>query len=248
MRTGSFALILALLASPATSSPERIQDYDTCVDLVETAPEDAVRLAGEWVRYGDGGAGARHCYALALVAVGAQSQAVDELLDLAAEETELSAEARVDVLVQAGELLLVLEEPAAAGLAATEALRLMPNARSALALRGAVRVDQGDLEGGVADFNAALATGQPVARFLIRRAAARRILGALVAARDDAVFATEVDDKLPEAWLERGRVEARLGDKPAARMSLLEAIALDRDGETGRQAQLALQRMEVGVN
>ncbi|MEM0988263.1 MAG: hypothetical protein AAGK00_05240 [Pseudomonadota bacterium] len=242
----SFAAVATLVVPAWAAAPDQVRDYDVCIALVENTPDDAVRLAGEWARYG-GGAPARHCYALALIAVGAPSRAVDELLALAAEEPDLSAEARADVLIQAGEMLLDLNELAAAAFAAGEALRLKPSDRDALGLRGAVKAADGDLPGAIQDYDRALAGNQPVALILLRRAAARRLLGTLVAARDDAVFATEVDPGFAEAWLERGRIEARSGNKPAARVSLLQAIDLDREGSTGRQAQLVLQRMEAGL-
>ena len=45
----------------------------------------------------------------------------------------------------------------------------------------------------------------------------------------------------------RGLAEAGLNDRPAARRSFLEAVALDRDGPVGTSAQLALQRMDAGI-
>ena len=72
-------------------------------------------------------------------------------------------------------------------------------------------------------------------------------LGNDIPARDDANFATELAPERAEAWLERGRIETKLGDKTRARGSLLRAIELGRDGKIGRAAQLALQRMEAGI-
>lgn len=247
MRAVKTALVLGVLGGlAAPAGAQTVTDYDDCIALVATDAGAAERAAGEWARFG-GGAPARHCYALALIAVGAPGRAADELLGLAAEEGDLSEEARADVLVQAGELLLDEGDAVTAAAAADQALRLVAAHRGALGLRGAVKTASGDYAGAVRDLNRALAIGAPDPRLLIRRAAAHRLNGTPIAARDDAVFATETAPSMAAAWLERGRAEARLGDRGAARASFLEAIALDRTGPIGRGAQLALQRMEAGV-
>jgi len=247
MRAKIPTLGVAMVAGAALAAePETVRDYDECIALVENSPDRAVRLAGEWARFG-GGAAARHCHALALIAVGAPDRAVDELLALAAEEPDLPNETRAEVLVQAGEMLLDRGEAGAAGMAAAEARRLHPSSRGALGLRGAVRIAAGDVSGGISDLDRALAEGAE-AGLLVRRAAAHRIDGALAEARDDAVRATEIEPAFAAAWLERGRIEARSGDRGAARRSLLEAIGLDREGGIGRLARGLLQRMEAGID
>ena len=97
------------------------------------------------------------------------------------------------------------------------------------------------------DLNDVMRTRRPNSRVLLLRAVAYRQMGNGVAARDDAAYALELDETKPKAWLERGRADAMLGDKPAARKALLRAIELDRDGPVGRAAQLSLQRLEAGL-
>lgn len=239
-RIGTAAAVLA--ASPALA----IDDYDACLDLIATDAARAEREAGEWARYG-GGPGARHCYALALIAIGAPSRGIDELLGIAAEEPDLEPDARADILVQAGDLLLDESDQVTASLVAEQALRLDPRNPSAFVLRAKLKLRAGDVREAVRDLDTALKARPGTARFLALRASGHRRLGSHIEARDDASFATEADPSDPSAWLERGRAEAALKDPHAARFSFLEAIALDRDGNVGKSAQRALQRMEAGL-
>lgn len=242
------AVILGLSAAMLAGQAGAVSDYDACIDMVAADPARAEREAGEWARYGGGGAAARHCYALALVAAGAPGRAADELIGIAMENAELADAARSDILVQAGRLLLEIDDPVTGTFVAEQALRLTPRSADALAFRGEVRIANGRFGDALGDLGAALAERPDEARYLMLRASVHRRLGDMIAARDDARFATEKAPDMPEAWLERGRVEARMGQKPEARQSLLRAVELDREGEIGRRAQVALQRMEAGVD
>ncbi len=116
-----------------------------------------------------------------------------------------------------------------------------------MALSAALRLADGDASGAVTELDAAMANGGPTGRLLVLRSAAERRLGDLVAARDNSQHATELAPDSASAWLERGRVSARLGDREDARDALLRAISLDRGGKLGLAAQNVLQRMEAGI-
>ncbi len=243
MRVPGFLFAVALgAACPAAA----LEDYDGCIGLIESDPALAVREAAAWVGDG-GGAAARHCHALALIATGAEGRAIDELLGIAAEEANLPPEARADILVQAGEMLLDRGDSGTARAVAGQALALAPGHSGAAGLGAAVRLAEGDAAGALAALDAALADEAPTARLLVLRATAQRRLGQLVAARDDAEHATELAPEMASAWLERGRTAAGLGDRPDARDAFLRAIDLDRAGELGAAARTALQRMEAGL-
>lgn len=241
------SVFLAALIGLVTSTAYAVDDYDTCVSMIAEDPAKAEQEAGEWARYGKGGAAARHCYALALIEIGAPLRAADELIATASEEADLPDQARADILVQAGELLVGTDYPATADVVAGQALRLVPNDPGALGLRAAVRLANGSPRSALSDLNKALEKKTTDVRLLLRRASAHRRMGNPIPARDDASFATELAPERADAWLERGRIEANLGDKPRARVSLLKAIDFDRDGKIGRAAQLALQKMEAGI-
>lgn len=242
--TGALAAGLAM-AQPAAA----VEDYDACVALIETDPARAVEEATGWATFG-GGAAARHCRALALIATGADSGAIDELLGIAAEEPELTPQARAAVLAQAGEMLLDRGEIATARTVSAQALSLAPAEPDAVALGASLRLADGDAQGAQAMLDGVLSgwTGAvPSPRLLVLRAAAARALGNLAAAREDAIRATEIAPSMASAWLERGRVSARVGDRADARAAMLRAVELDRDGKVGNAARLAFQRMEAGI-
>ena len=234
---------LLLAAAPAGA----VGDYDACLGLIEQDPARAVREAGDWVRYDNGGAEARHCYALALLATGAPLSAADELMALASEEPGLSDLDRSNMMVQAGEILLDAGEDLSPAIIAAQALQIAPANPAALVFRAAVRLQGEDIAGALADLDAALAQGGETADLLTLRAAARRRAGSATAARDDAIWATELDPEAPRAWLERGRAEAAVRDRHAARQSFLRVMELARGTELARAAQLALQRMDSGA-
>ncbi|MEM7210888.1 MAG: tetratricopeptide repeat protein [Pseudomonadota bacterium] len=240
------AALMILTAVVQAGPAQAVEDYDVCLDMITTDAAGAEREAGEWARFG-GGAPARHCYALALIAIGAQSRGIDELLGIAAEEPDLEAPARADILIQAGELLFEEGDQITANVVAEQALRLDARNAGALALRARVKLDAGDVRAALRDLEGALKERPGTARFLSLRASAHRRLGRNVAARDDAAFATEQAPGDASAWLERGRAEAALKDLNAARYSFLEAIDLDREGEIGQSARRALQRMDAGI-
>ena len=245
MRVVIGALTAILLAVPAAGA---VESYDQCLELIARDAYQAEREAGEWARFGGGGAPARHCYALALIEIGAPSKAIDELLGIAAEEASLTDPARADVLVQAGEMLLEEGDDVTAAVVAEQALRLAPRDGDVLGLRASVRIARGAYKDALTDLNEAIARNGPLPRLLLLRASAHRQSGALIEARDDATYATELEPRMAAAWLERGRIEARIKDRDSARDSLLEAIDLDRDGEIGKTAQNVLQRMEAGLD
>ena len=225
-----------------------VTDYDACVALVAADPRQAEIEAGDWARFGGGGAPARHCYALALIETGAPSRAIDELIGIAMEEPDLGDPERADILGQAGNLLMQEGDAVTANVVAGQALRLDAANPAALALRARLKLEAGEPRAAIRDLNAAL-QGRPAAvDFLLLRASAYRQLGQYVQARDDASFASENAPEDAEVWLERGLAEAGLDDRPAARKSFLEAISLDREGLIGKSAQRALQRMDAGIS
>ncbi|MEM9063420.1 MAG: hypothetical protein AAGD13_23415 [Pseudomonadota bacterium] len=246
MRALNLIVAAAGIAAALGGTARALDDYDVCLEMIATDPERAEREAGDWARFG-GGAPARHCYALALLGIGAQSRGIDELLGIAVEETGLEPAARADILIQAGELLLDEPDPVTALVVAEQALRLDAWNVGALTLRARVRMANGDSRAALRDLEAALQYQPGSARLLTLRASVHRRLGRYIEARDDAAFATESSPQSAPAWLERGRAEAALRDRKAARFSFLEAIALDRDGSVGTSARLALQRMDAGL-
>ena len=235
----AFGVVLA--AGPAAA----VADYETCVGLVESDPEQAEAEAARWAAAG-GGSAARHCRALAMLALGADRSAAELLSAIAAEDRTLPAEVRAEMLVEAGEIHLGLGDLEAGRAAVARALKLATDPQPALTLSARLAAEAGDWQGAVAELDRALARGAPSADILVLRASARRQLGQLVAARADLAWAEELAPDDPALWLERGALEAESGNRDAAREALLKAIALDREGPVAEAARLRLQRMEAG--
>ena len=240
------ALIVAACVAALPQSAPAVDAYDTCLVLIEQDAKQAVKEAGEWARYGKGGVLARHCYALALLASGAPLSAADELMAAAVEEPGLSNLERSNLMVQAGEILLDAGEDLSPAIAAEQAIRVAPKNPQAIGLRAAVKLAGGQAAAALTDLDAAIAAGGPKANLLTLRASAKRLLGRATAARDDALWATELDPDSPKAWMERGRAEAQVQDRHNARQSFFKVMDLAKGTDLARAAQLALQRMDAG--
>jgi Tfp pilus assembly protein PilF len=239
-------MILALAAGIfGPGAAARVETYDDCIALVATDPARAGIEALRWVEDG-GGAPARHCQALALLAQGADRRAAELIIEIATDDRTLPDEVRSEMLIEAGEIYLGLGEIALGRAAATRALPLASEPRAALTLSARLKAEQGDWRGAADDLDGALARGEPDAELLVLRASARLHLGELVAARGDLIWASEIAPDLASAWLERGTLEAASDAKDAARAAWLKAIELDRDGIIAEAARLRLQRMEAG--
>jgi len=234
--------VLALIAGAAGAATD---SYDDCVALAGTDPARAEVEAQRWERAG-GGAAARHCRALALLAQGAEASAAGLMVEIATTDRTLPDEVRSEMLIEAGDIYLGLGAVALGQEAATQALRLSRDPRPALTLSARLKAEAENWQGAADDLDAALARGTPDAGLLVLRASARRHLGDRKAAAEDLRQAADIAPHLPSVWLERGALAAESGDADAARAAWLKAIELDRDGVVGEAARLRIQRLEAG--
>ncbi len=225
-----------------------VDDYDDCLELVRSNPRDAVRAAEEWASFGAGGVPAEHCRAVALIETGADRAGAALLLSLAKNAPDLPDRWRAEVLVQAADVLLGLGDVVAAERASARAVILAPGSASPLRTRAAVRIAKGSPAAAAEDLAEVIRIAGESARDLALRAAALRRANQPLEARDLAVRATVLEPSSADAWLERGRAEAALGDTSSARQSLLTAIASDTDGSVKHGARLSLQKMDAGLS
>ena len=244
-RSWPAAAMLALSIGVFAGRPAMALGYQECVSLVEKAPAEAEVAARRWIDEG-GGAAARHCLALALVAQGAERRGAALMTRIAAEERLLPDAVRAELLIEAGEIYLGIGELGAARTAAREALRLAPDPAPAHVLAARVAAAKADWRGALDELDKALAAGEPEAATLVLRASARIHLDDLAGAASDLAAAGKLAPDLPELWLERGRLAAAKGARDAARRAFLGAIERDREGPVGAAARLGLQRMEAG--
>ena len=235
------ALLLAAMAVPAAAEPN---DYDICLDLVASDPARAEAEAAHWAEF-TGSPAARHCHALALVALGAERRGARALADLGVEAGELPAEVRAAMLTHAAELWLGMGE-AEAGLAAMEQSLRLVNDAAAHTLRARLLAETGAWSRALGALDQALGLAPPTAERAALRAGAKRHLGRLTDARADALWAVELDPAEPLAHLELGAAEAAMGRQTAARKALLAAIEADPQGPESAIARARLQALETG--
>lgn len=100
--------------------------YRQCIHTIQTTPDLGIEQARQWVTIG-GGPMARHCLAVAELATGSAKLAAIRLQDLGATENAGDSTTRAQILAQAGEVWLGIDEPDAALSAVTEAFTLIPD-------------------------------------------------------------------------------------------------------------------------
>ncbi len=115
-------------AARAQSSPaEQARAYQNCMILARDAPTDGLESAMSWAAR-DGGDGARHCAAVALIELGQYREAAQRLERLAADlrDTENTA-LRLGVLVQAGQAWILAGDTTRAHAVQSAALDIAPD-------------------------------------------------------------------------------------------------------------------------
>lgn len=238
--------VIGLVLAGMTALPARaVEDYDACIALIATAPEQAVAEADAWSRF-DGGWAARHCYALALAATGATRRAAAEMAGIATEAIDLPRDVRADMFVTAGEWFLDLDELGETAQAIDRAERLAPQGHQHLILSAELNAKLGDVQGAIGALNKVLKTRGPAPEPLLLRATLKRRLGDGIGARDDAYWASELGPDLPDVWLEIGQVEAMLGNRDRAREAWLRTIEMAPQDPLAQTARRQLQLLESG--
>jgi tetratricopeptide (TPR) repeat protein len=217
-------LMVMATPGPATSpNPElerRLEErLQTCVAGVEQAPDAVYERAMAWA------AEAYHpyavqCAAVALIELGRTEEAADRLASLAASSAGGTPEARVAMLVQAGNAYMLARLPAKAKTALDRALGLIakddPARPDVLIDRARAFAMLNQWRQAEEDLNAALDLRSGDGLALRLRAAARMRQGAFELAVKDAEAAVALEPKNIDALLVRGQaLEAlRTGQAP----------------------------------
>ena len=248
------ALILAGLSLAAAAGSawgqdtDPAADYQTCLLLAESEPEQAFERASAWQSLG-GGEPARHCAAVALVGLGHHAEA-GRRLEALAERLAAKGEPRLSVtaLVQAGQAWLLAGELERAYAVQTAALERAPGDPELLVDRAVTLAAAKNYGDALFDLNRALelAPGRP--DILIYRASARRYLGDLEAALADVERALAHAPDNPEGLLERGNLRRLQGDLDGARDDWQRAATLAEGLPTGDAAQANIATLELGEN
>jgi len=215
-------------------------EYERCLLQLRDDPEGARGLAESWEAEG-GGEGARHCAALALMALGEPARAAPMLEDIA-RGSSAGAAARAAVFSQAGQAWQMAGEPARAVGALDAAIALAPEDPDLLADRAAAAAALGRLDRALADLNRAVALDAERAPVWVLRATTLRRLDRPDAAMADVTRALALDPANAEALLERGVLRQMRGDEAGARADWERAMELAPDSAT---ADLAMQNLAL---
>ncbi len=234
-------------ALPIPPVPPRIaegEEYERCLSMLGSDPEGANNYADAWQATG-GGDAAAHCLALAQVQLGNVAAGAAMLETLAA-GSRAPAVARAAVYGQADQAWLMSGDPSRALGAATLALILSPDDADLLIDRSVASGTLGRYEDAVDDLTRALDLDGGRADALVLRAAAWRHLGHLDLAQDDVDRALAREPENPEAFLERGILRQRRGDRKGAEHDWIEAKSLAPDSATSDLAEQNLALLEAG--
>ena len=206
----------ALAAARAAPDLDSAARYRDCLRLVETDPDAAYDRSEMW-RLEGGGPAARHCGALALVALELYGEAALRLGDLADAPGAGGTADRAAILAQAGNAWLLAGAPQNAVAALDAAIALLPDDPDLLIDRARARAGAGDPEAAASDLTRALAVQPDSTIALVLRAGAHRAAGRLEPALADADRALALSPDLPDALVERGAIRLALGDEAGAR-------------------------------
>jgi regulator of sirC expression with transglutaminase-like and TPR domain len=232
---------------PLPPEPPRLTDspeYDTCLTLLRTEPEDALSMAEAWEQHG-GGEGARHCTALAQLALGEPERAAGRLERLASGSKAGNA-ARAAVYAQAGQAWIMANQPGRAYAASTLALTLSPEDPALLVDRALAAASLGRYGEALLDLDHALKLEPGRADTLVFRAAALRHLDRQADALRDVEAALAGDPENPEALLERGILKQLQGDTAGARRDWQRTVEAAPDSPAADLARQNLALNEAG--
>jgi len=234
-----------LLAAPAQADRQSgSPDYEACLKLVDTVPEDAFERALQWQGHG-GGFAARHCAALALVALRQYAEAADRLEHLAEDMARAQDKTGIAVLGQAGNAWMMAGLLERAKFVFDAALKLAPGDVDLLIDRARAKGENGEFQSAVTDLDAALKRAPHRDDALVYRAAAQRKLNRAAAAANDLATVLARQPDHVEALLERGAIRRAQGDVMGARADWIRVLALAPDSPAAGTAQAFIEELEV---
>lgn len=240
-------LAACLLASGHVRGGELIdnrREYANCLELAKQDPSTAYEHAVGWQGLG-GGEAAQHCQAVALMRLGKYDEAAYRLERLA-ELSKQSPHRRAEMLAQAAQALLMMDNLERANANQTTAIKLDPGNPDLYVDRSVTLFAVGDYKGAVADLDQAIRISPRRAEPYALRAAAKRFQDQLDPALADAELAVSVSGgQYPEGLLERGILRRLKGDKTGARQDWMALLAISPEGETADAARRNLELMDV---
>ncbi len=228
---------------PLPPEPPRLADgpeMQRCMELLRTDPEEARSFALTW-GIATPNDGARHCEALAILALGDPARAA-ERLEMLAGRASAGAAARAAVFAQAGQAWMMAGNALRAYGTTTMALALSPDDADLLIDRAVALGSLGRYGEAVADLDHAVRLDESRPEALVFRAAARRHLDQADQARRDVEIALALAPDNVEALLERGILRQLAGDTEGARMDWERILDM---APTSAAADLAAQNLAL---
>ena len=247
------ALAAALILCTATGTKAQSQgqtghsDYGACMTMVQAQPQTAFEQAEVWAAQG-GGQAARHCAAVALIALGRLFEAAQRLELLAAEMPANAIEPRARIYGQAGQAGLTTGEGTKAAPACSAALTLTPADVELMIDRSLARATEGQYWEAIDDLNRAHDLAPTRADILVLRASAYRTLEATDLAADDLERALALDPGNPDGLLERGILRRLDGDVAGARADWTRVLETAGDSPAAQAARANLEDLNKAAN
>ncbi|MEM6651284.1 MAG: hypothetical protein AAF582_01705 [Pseudomonadota bacterium] len=208
--SGLLPMSQSALADIARAEQARLE---TCLETVETDPEAAYEDSLAWLSNGNRPK-ARHCNAVALLALGRLEEGAARLEALASAPDPIELDLRIRFLAQAGNAWLAANYPEAAIVALTEALKLEQNDPDIFKDRAAAYLAVEQWINGIADLDTALEINAMDAEALSLRARAHLATDKLDAAKADMEEALIYDPENLSILVLRGEIREaiRLAD------------------------------------
>lgn len=233
-------------AAAQSADIEQAAQYQACMDLAETAPDEALEAAETWGDLG-GSDPARHCAAVALMRLGHYEAAGEELESLAGSLEASYAALQIPILIQAAQAWLAAGNVDRAYALQSTALAREPNNIELLVDRAFTADRVGNYRAAITDLDRALSHAPNRADILVYRASAHRYLGQPEAAMADIDMALRLDPQNPEGLLERGNLKRLAGDDAGAREDWLEVTRVAPESPAAADAQDNLAKLDVKV-
>ena len=257
-------LVLSLLLLPLAAQAvepldgERIaaNQYLHCLRQIEINPDQAYDLAVEWRDLG-GGMPAKHCAAMALVALKLYPEAAVKFEELARGQGLAGAKIRAEILAQGGNAWTLAKRPHKAIDAFNEALNVLEQAPERHpTVEAQIRLDRARLLVLGEEVEAARPDVETVLRIegvkpstkaeaLALRSDLWRAARQYDKAESDASDAIALDPDAGTAYLARGRVRALTGNTAGARSDFLVILQGASRPDLAEAARTALQELDL---
>lgn len=245
VRAVGFLMAAASVSPLAAAEIDHAVQYQACIALAKSEPEQAFESALAWRDLG-GGEAAEHCVAVALIGLNQFADGAARLENLA-RRTKREAGIRAGLLGQAAQAWLLNENPTRAEGSLTAALKLVPDQPELLIDRAQARAALNDFAGALEDLDRSITIHGGSADAFAFRAAAHRLLDQGEAAMADAEAALSLELNHPEALLERGILRRLSGNDRGAREDWLMVLSVAPEAPAATAARANLEKMDVNT-